>query len=73
MSQPTAQQATKNKRTISVVTKRFSVATETTEESKRYLSQHRKLSRDRVDRLKEENVCRDRENNVMIGSKIWRT
>ena len=60
MSQPTTQQATKNKRTISVTTIRFSVVTETTEESKRYLSRHRKLGRDRVDRLKEENVYRDR-------------
>ena len=60
MSQPTTQQATKNKRTISIVTIRFSVTTETTEESKRYLSRHRKLGRDRVDMLKEENVCRDR-------------
>ena len=60
MSQPTAQQATKNKRTISIVTIRFSVVTETTEESKRYLSRHRKLGRYRVDILKEENVCHDR-------------
>ena len=66
MSQPTGQQATKNKRTISVATK-------TTEESKRYLSRHRKLSRDRVDRLEEENACRDRENYVATGSRSWRT
>ena len=66
-------QATKNKRTISVATIRFSVVTETTEESKRYLSRHRKLDRDKVDMLKEENVCRDRENYVAIGSRIWRT
>ena len=59
MSQPTAQQETKNKRTISVATIRFSVviirfsvAIETTEESKRYLLGHRKLDRNRVDRLK---------------------
>ena len=50
MSQLTAQQATKNKRTISVTTIRFSIVTEMTEESKRYLSRHRKLDRDRVDR-----------------------
>ena len=66
MSQPTCQQATKNKRTISVMTKM-------TEESKRYLLQHRKLSHDRVDRLKKENVCCDRENYVAIGSRSWRT
>ena len=72
MSQPTAQQATKNKRTIFVVTIRFSVMTETTEESKRYLSRHRKLRRDRVNRLKEENFCRDKENYVATGSKGWR-
>ena len=64
MSQPTAQQATNNKRTISVATIRFSVTTETNEESERYFSRQRKLSRDRVHRLKEENVCRDRENYV---------
>ena len=73
MLQPTAQQATKNKRTIFVVNIRFSVMTATTEESKRYLSRHKKLGRDRVDRLKEENVCRDRENYVTTGSKSWRT
>ena len=73
MSQPTAQQATKNMITISVVAIRFSVVIETTEESKRYLSRHRKLNRDRVDRLKEENVYRDRENYVTIGSKSGRT
>ena len=64
MSQPTTQQVTKNKRTISVATIRFSIMTETTKESKRYLSRHRKLDRDRVDRLKEEKrqgkLCRDR-------------
>ena len=49
-----------NKRIISAVTIKFSVMTETIEESKRYLSRHRKLSHDRADRLKEENVCRDR-------------
>ena len=65
MSQPTAQQTTKNKRTISVAAMRFSVATEMTEESKRYLSRHRKLGRDRVDRLKDKNVCRNRENYVV--------
>ena len=64
MSQPKAQQTTKNKRTINFVTIRFSVTIETTEESKRYLSRHIKLSRNRVDRLKEENVCCDRENYV---------
>ena len=69
MSQPIAQQVTKNKRAISIVTIRFSIAIETTEESKRYLSQHIKLGRDRVDRLKNENVCRDRENYVAIGSR----
>ena len=69
MSQPTAQQVTKNKRTISVATKRFSIAIEMTKESKRYLSRHRKLGCDRVDRLKEENVCRDRENYVATGSR----
>ena len=69
MSQPTTQQATKNKRTISVTTIRFFVATETTKESKRYLSRHRKLGRDRVDRIKEENVCRSRENYVVTGSR----
>ena len=73
MSQLTVQQTTKNKRTVSVVTIRFFVPTETTEESKRYLSRHRKLDRDRVDRLKEENVCRDKENYVAIGSRSWRT
>ena len=73
MSQPIAQQSTKNKRTISVATIRFSVVTEMTEESKRYLPRHRKLDRDRVDRLKEENVCRDRENYVVTGSRSWRT
>ena len=73
MSQSTTQQETKNKRTICVTTIRFSVATETTEESKRYFSRHRKLGRDRVDRLKEGNVCHDRENYVVTGSKSWRT
>ena len=73
MSQPTAQQATKNKRTISVVTIRFSIMIETTEESKRYLSRHKKLGRDRVNRLKEENVCRNRENYVEARSRSWRT
>ena len=69
MSQPIAQQVTKNKRTISVVTIRFSVMTETTEESNRYLSRQRKLGRDKVDRLKEENVYRGRENYVPTGSR----
>ena len=46
---------------------------ETTEESKRYLSRHRKLDRDRVDWLKEENVCRDKENYVVTGSRSGRT
>ena len=69
MSQPIAQQATKNKRTISVATIWFFVVIEMTEESKRYLLRHRKLDRDRVDRLKEENVCHDRENYVAIGSR----
>ena len=73
MSQPIAQQVTKNKRTISVATIRFSVAIETTEESKRYLSRHRKLGHDRVDRLKEENVCRDKENYVTTRSRSWKT
>ena len=73
LSQPTAQQATKNKRTISIAIIRFSVVTETTEESKRYLSRHRKLDREKVDKLKEENVCRDRENYVATGSRSWRT
>ena len=73
MSQPTAQQVTKDKRTISVMTIRFSIATETTKESKRYLSQQRKLGRDRVDRPNEENVCRDKENYVAIESRSWRT
>ena len=73
MSQPTTQHSTKNKRTISVATIRFFVMTEMTEESKRYLSRHRKLDRDRVDRLKEENVCRDRENYVATGSRSWKT
>ena len=66
ISQPTAQQATKNKITISIVTIRFYVTTKTTKESKRYFSRHRKLCRDIIDRLKEENVCRDRENYVTI-------
>ena len=69
MSQPTAQQATKNKRKIYVATKRFSIATKTTKESKRYLSRHRKLDHDRVVKLKEENVCRDRENYVSTESR----
>ena len=73
MSQPTAQQATKNKRTIFVATIRFSIAIETIEESKRHLLRHRKLDRDRVERLKEENVCHDRENYVTTGSRSWRT
>ena len=73
MSQPTTQQATKNKRTISVTTIRFSIVTETIKESKRYLSRHRKLGRDGVDRLKEENVCCDKEIYVTIGSRSWRT
>ena len=73
MSQPIAQQVTKNKRTISVATVRFSVTTEMTEESKRYLSQHRKLGCNRVDRIKEKNVCRNRKNYVMTGSKSWKT
>ena len=68
-------QATRNKRTISVATLRFSVAIETTEESKRYLSRqrHRKLCRDIVHRLKEETVCCDKENYVAIGSRSWKT
>ena len=69
MLQPTAQQVTKNKRKISIVTIRFSVAKRMTKESKRYLSRHRKLDHDRVDRLKEENVCRDREIYVATGSR----
>ena len=73
MSQPTAQQETKNNRTISIATIRFSVTIETIEESKIYLSRHRKLGRDRVDRLKEENVCRNRKNYVATGSRSWRT
>ena len=73
MLQPRAQQATKNKRTISVTTIKFSVVIETTEESKRYFSRHRKLGRDRVDSLKVENVCRNRENYVATGPKSWRT
>ena len=73
MSQPTTQQVTKNKRTISVATIRFYVMTETTEESKRYLPRHRKLGRDRVDRLKKENVCLDMKNYVTTGSKSWKT
>ena len=73
MSQPKAQPITKNNITIFVATIKFSVAIETTEESKRYWSQHRKLCRDRVDRLKEKNVCHDRENYVATGSKSWRT
>ena len=73
MSQPITQQVIKNKRTIFVATIRFSVATETTKESKRYLSRHRKLGKDRVDRLKEENVCRDRKNYVTTGSRSWKT
>ena len=71
MSQPSAQQATKNKRTISVVTIKFSIATETTKESKRYLLRHRKLGCDRADKLKEEKFCHDRENYVVIGPKRW--
>ena len=50
MSQLIAQQETKNKRTIFVMTIRFSIATEMTEESKIYLSRQRKLDRDIVDR-----------------------
>ena len=50
MSQPTAQQATKNKRTISVATINFSVVTKTTEESKRYFSRHRKPGHNKADR-----------------------
>ena len=73
MSQPITQKVTKNKKTISVATIRFSIVTETTEESKRYLSRHRKLDRDGVDRLKEENVCCDRENYVATESRSWRT
>ena len=69
MLQPTTQQVTKNKRKISIVTIRVSVTKRMTKESKRYLSRHRKLDRDRVDRLKEENVCRDRENYVATGSR----
>ena len=65
MSQPTTQQATKNMRIISVATIRFSVAKGTIEESKRNFLRHRKLDRDRVDRLKEENVCRHRENYIV--------
>ena len=73
MSQQTTQQATKNKRTISIATIRFSIATKTTEESKIYSSRHRKLDCDRVDRLKEENVCHDKENYATTESKSWRT
>ena len=73
MLQPIAQQATKNKRTISIATIRFFVTIKKTEESKRYFSQHRKLDRDRVDKIKEENVCYDKENYVATGSKSWRT
>ena len=72
MSKPKAQQTTKNKKTISVMTIRFSVTIETTEESKRYFSRHIKLSRNRVDRLKVENVCRDRENYVGQDPKAGR-
>ena len=71
MSQPRAQQATKNKRTISVVTIKFSITTETTKESKRYFLRHRKLGRDREDKLKEENFCHDRENYVAIEPRRW--
>ena len=71
MSQPTTQQATKNKITIYVATIRFSVAIGTIEELKRYLLRHRKLGRNRVGRLKEKNVCRDRENYVAAGSRSW--
>ena len=73
MLQPTAQQATKNKRTIYVATIRFSIVTEMTEESKIYFPRHKKLGGDRVAKLKEENVSRDRENYVVIGSRSWRT
>ena len=73
MSQPKAQPATKNNRTIFVATIKFSVMTKMTEESKRYWLRHRKLSRDRANKLKEKNVCRNRENYVMTGSKSWRT
>ena len=52
MSQPKAQQATKDKRTISVTTMKISIAIETTEESNRYLSQHKKLGRNRANMLK---------------------
>ena len=71
MKQSTTQLATKNKRTIPVATIRFSITIETTEESKRYLSQQKKLGRDREDRLKEDNFCRDRENYVATGSRSW--
>ena len=73
MSQPIAQQATTNNKTVYVAIKRFSVLTGTIEESKRYLLRHIKLGRDRVDRLKEEKACCDRENYVMTRSKTWRT
>ena len=71
MSQPTPQQATKNKRIIYVATIRFSVVISTTKELKRYLLGHRKLGRNRVSKLKEENVCSDGENYVATGSKSW--
>ena len=53
MSLPTAQQATKNKKTISVTNIRFSVRTEMTEESKRYLSLHKKLGHNRILKLED--------------------
>ena len=70
MSQQASQQATKNKRTISFTTIRFYVAIEKIEESKRNLSQHRKIGRNRVDRLKEENVCRDKENYFVRDPEV---
>ena len=60
MSQPIAQQATKNKRTIYVTTIRFSVAIGTTKESKRYLSRQSRQAKRGKCLSQQGKLCLDR-------------